>query len=99
MASSSRELAPLGNSRVSGEKPAVPARQCPAVRWGQIFVADLVALLLMLGIPQIVIGYMLVFLGTGTPELFVSLISTIQVNLGVAGTNDLTVTIVMASRS
>jgi cation:H+ antiporter len=62
-------------------------------------VADLVALLLMLGIPQIVIGYMLVFLGTGTPELFVSLISTIQVNLGVAGTNDLTVSIVMASRS
>ncbi len=53
----------------------------------------------MLGIPQIVIGYMLVFLGTGTPELFVSLISTIQVNLGVAGTDDLTVSIVMESTS
>jgi hypothetical protein len=99
VASSSRELAPLGNSRVSAKKPAVPARQSPAVRWGQLFVTDLLALLLMLGIPQIVIGYMLVFLGTGTPELFVSLISTIQVNLGVAGTDDLTVSIVMESTS
>ena len=54
---------------------------------GEFFVAGSVALSLRLGIPQIVIGLTLVSLGTSAPELFVSLISTVQENDGIAITN------------
>jgi cation:H+ antiporter len=45
---------------------------------GELFVAGAVALSLLLGIPQIVIGLTVVSMGTSAPELFVSLLSTIQ---------------------
>jgi cation:H+ antiporter len=45
---------------------------------GELFVAGSVALALLLGIPQIVIGLTVVSLGTSAPELFVSLLSTLQ---------------------
>ena len=45
---------------------------------GELFVAGSVALSLLLGIPQIVIGLTVVSMGTSAPELFVSLISTAQ---------------------
>jgi cation:H+ antiporter len=45
---------------------------------GEVFVAGSVALSLLLGIPQIVIGLTVVAFGTSAPELFVSLISTLQ---------------------
>ncbi|MCP9886472.1 calcium/sodium antiporter [Cyanobium sp. ATX 6A2] len=64
---------------------------------GELFVAGSVALSLMLGIPQIVIGLTVVSLGTSAPELFVSLISTIQGNLGVAGADNLAVSNVVGS--
>ncbi|MFM1812366.1 MAG: hypothetical protein RLZZ336_1304 [Cyanobacteriota bacterium] len=54
---------------------------------GEFFVAGSVAVSLMLGIPQIVIGLTLVSLGTSAPELFVSLIATVQENDGIAITN------------
>ncbi|MEB3184529.1 MAG: calcium/sodium antiporter [Cyanobacteriota bacterium] len=47
---------------------------------GELFVAGSVALSLLLGIPQIVIGLTVVSLGTSAPELFVSLLSTIGGN-------------------
>jgi cation:H+ antiporter len=64
---------------------------------GELFVAGSVALSLLLGIPQIVIGLTVVSLGTSAPELFVSLISTIQGNLGVAGADDLAVSNIVGS--
>jgi cation:H+ antiporter len=64
---------------------------------GELFVAGSVALSLMLGIPQIVIGLTVVSLGTSAPELFVSLISTIQGNLGIAGADNLAVSNVVGS--
>jgi len=45
---------------------------------GELFVAGSVAISLLFGIPQIVIGLTVVSLGTSAPELFVSLLSTIQ---------------------
>lgn len=45
---------------------------------GELFVAGSVALSLLLGIPQIVIGLTVVSMGTSAPELFVSLLSTLQ---------------------
>jgi cation:H+ antiporter len=45
---------------------------------GELFVAGSVALSLLLGIPQIVIGLTVVSMGTSAPELFVSLLSTVQ---------------------
>ena len=45
---------------------------------GELFVAGSVALSLLLGIPQVVIGLTVVSLGTSAPELFVSLLSTLQ---------------------
>jgi cation:H+ antiporter len=45
---------------------------------GELFVAGSVALSLLFGIPQIVIGLTVVSMGTSAPELFVSLLSTIQ---------------------
>ena len=45
---------------------------------GELFVAGSVALSLLLGIPQIVIGLTVVSMGTSAPELFVSLLSTIK---------------------
>jgi len=54
---------------------------------GEFFVAGSVAVSLMLGIPQIVIGLTLVSLGTSSPELFVSLMATFQDNDGIAITN------------
>jgi cation:H+ antiporter len=45
---------------------------------GELFVAGSVALSLLLGIPQIVIGLTVVSMGTSAPELFVSLFSTLQ---------------------
>ena len=49
---------------------------------GELFVAGAVALSLLLGIPQIVIGLTVVAFGTSAPELFVSLLSTLQGNSG-----------------
>lgn len=54
---------------------------------GDFFLAGSVAVASMLGIPQIVIGLTLVALGTSTPELFVSLMATIQDNDGIATAN------------
>ena len=54
---------------------------------GELFVAGSVALALLLGIPQIVIGLTVVSLGTSAPELFVSLLSTLQGNDGIAVSN------------
>ncbi|MEB3308198.1 MAG: calcium/sodium antiporter [Cyanobacteriota bacterium] len=45
---------------------------------GELFVAGSVALALLLGIPQIVIGLTVVSLGTSAPELFVSLVATVN---------------------
>jgi cation:H+ antiporter len=45
---------------------------------GELFVAGATAVALLLGIPQIVIGLTVVAFGTSAPELFVSLISTLQ---------------------
>ena len=45
---------------------------------GELFVAGSVALSLLFGIPQIVIGLTVVSMGTSAPELFVSLLSTLQ---------------------
>jgi len=64
---------------------------------GELFVAGSVALALLLGIPQIVIGLTVVSLGTSTPELFVSLLSTIQGNLGVAGADNIAVSNIVGS--
>ncbi|MEB3321079.1 MAG: calcium/sodium antiporter [Cyanobium sp.] len=64
---------------------------------GELFVAGSVALSLLLGIPQIVIGLTVVSLGTSAPELFVSLISTIQGNLGIPGADDLAVSNIVGS--
>jgi len=54
---------------------------------GELFVAGSSALALLLGIPQIVIGLTVVSLGTSTPELFVSLISTIRDGDAIAVSN------------
>jgi cation:H+ antiporter len=64
---------------------------------GELFVAGSVALALLLGIPQIVIGLTVVSLGTSAPELFVSLLSTIQGNLGVAGADNIAVSNIVGS--
>jgi cation:H+ antiporter len=64
---------------------------------GELFVAGSVALSLLLGIPQIVIGLTVVSMGTSAPELFVSLISTIQGNLGVVGADNLAVSNIVGS--
>ena len=58
---------------------------------GELFVAGSVALALLLGIPQIVIGLTVVSLGTSAPELFVSLLSTLQ------GGDDLAVSNIVGS--
>ncbi|NQV10671.1 MAG: calcium/sodium antiporter [Cyanobacteria bacterium] len=58
---------------------------------GELFVQGSVALALLLGIPQLVIGLTVVALGTSTPELFVSLLSTFQ------GSDDLAVSNVVGS--
>ncbi|MEB3296832.1 MAG: calcium/sodium antiporter [Cyanobacteriota bacterium] len=47
---------------------------------GELFVAGAVALALLLGIPQIVIGLTVVSMGTSAPELFVSLLATVNGN-------------------
>ena len=54
---------------------------------GELFVAGSSALALLLGIPQIVIGLTVVSLGTSTPELFVSLISTFKGGDAIAVSN------------
>lgn len=64
---------------------------------GELFVAGSVALALLLGIPQIVIGLTVVSLGTSAPELFVSLLSTIQGNLGMAGADNIAVSNIVGS--
>lgn len=61
---------------------------------GELFVAGSVALAVLLGIPQIVIGLTVVSLGTSAPELCVSLISTLQ---GGAGGDAIAVTNVVGS--
>ena len=61
---------------------------------GELFVAGSVAISLLLGIPQIVIGLTVVSLGTSAPELFVSLFSTIQ---GGAGGDALAVSNIVGS--
>jgi len=58
---------------------------------GELFVQGSVALALLFGIPQLVIGLTVVALGTSTPELFVSLLSTLQ------GSDDLAVSNVVGS--
>ena len=72
---------------------------------GELFVAGSVALSLLLGIPQIVIGLTVVSMGTSAPELFVSLLSTIQGGSGgdaiavsnVVGSNIFNVLIVLGA--
>ncbi len=64
---------------------------------GELFVAGSVALALLLGIPQIVIGLTVVSLGTSAPELFVSLLTTIQGNMGIAGGDNLAVSNIVGS--
>ncbi len=54
---------------------------------GELFVAGSTAVAMMLGIPQIVIGLTVVSLGTSAPELFVSLIATVQGNDAIAMSN------------
>ncbi|MBD2548533.1 calcium/sodium antiporter [Microcystis elabens FACHB-917] len=54
---------------------------------GELFVAGSVALSLLLGIPQLVIGLTVVSLGTSAPELFVSLLSTLQGDADLAVSN------------
>lgn len=54
---------------------------------GELFVAGSVALSLLLGIPQLVIGLTVVSLGTSTPELFVSVLSTLQGDADLAVSN------------
>ncbi|MCP9834318.1 MULTISPECIES: calcium/sodium antiporter [unclassified Cyanobium] len=54
---------------------------------GELFVAGSVALSLLLGIPQLVIGLTVVSLGTSAPELFVSLISTFNGDADLAVSN------------
>lgn len=54
---------------------------------GELFVAGSVALSLLLGIPQLVIGLTVVSLGTSAPELFVSLTSTLQGDADLAVSN------------
>ncbi|MEA5423901.1 calcium/sodium antiporter [Synechococcus sp. CCY9201] len=61
---------------------------------GELFVAGSVAVALLLGIPQLVIGLTVVSLGTSAPELFVSLLSTLQ---GGAGGDALAVSNVVGS--
>jgi cation:H+ antiporter len=58
---------------------------------GELFVQGSLALSLLLGIPQLVIGLTVVSLGTSTPELFVSLLSTFR------GADDLAVSNVVGS--
>jgi cation:H+ antiporter len=72
---------------------------------GELFVAGSVALSLLFGIPQIVIGLTVVSMGTSAPELFVSLLSTIQGGAGgdaiavsnVVGSNIFNVLIVLGA--
>ena len=72
---------------------------------GELFVAGSVALSLLLGIPQIVIGLTVVSMGTSAPELFVSLLSTLQGGSGgdaiavsnVVGSNIFNVLIVLGA--
>lgn len=64
---------------------------------GELFVAGSVALSLLLGIPQIVIGLTVVSLGTSAPELFVSLLTTLQGNMGMAGGDNLAVSNIIGS--
>jgi cation:H+ antiporter len=54
---------------------------------GELFVAGSTAVALLLGIPQIVIGLTVVSLGTSAPELFVSLLSTVQGDDAIAVSN------------
>jgi cation:H+ antiporter len=54
---------------------------------GELFVAGATALALLLGIPQLVIGLTVVSLGTSAPELFVSVLSTLQGNDAIAVSN------------
>jgi cation:H+ antiporter len=54
---------------------------------GELFVAGAVALSLLIGIPQLVIGLTVVSLGTSAPELFVSLISVLQGDADLAVSN------------
>ena len=61
---------------------------------GELFVAGSVALSLLLGIPQIVIRLTVVSMGTSAPELFVSLLSTLQ---GQAGGDAIAVSNVVGS--
>ena len=65
------------------------------------------AISLLLGIPQIVIGLTLVSLGTSAPELFVSLLATIQGGAGgdalavsnIVGSNIFNVLVVLGARA
>ena len=63
---------------------------------GELFVAGAVALSLLLGIPQIVIGLTVVAFGTSAPELFVSLLSTLQ---GSSGGDSIAVSNVLGSNN
>jgi cation:H+ antiporter len=61
---------------------------------GELFVGGSVALAVLFGIPQIVIGLTVVSLGTSAPELFVSLTSTLQ---GGSGGDAIAITNVVGS--
>ncbi len=69
---------------------------------GELFVQGSVALALILGIPQLVIGLTIVSLGTSAPELFVSVSSVIQGSdalavSNVVGSNIFNVMVVLGS--
>ncbi len=64
---------------------------------GEFFVSGSVALSLIFGIPQIIIGLTIVAMGTSAPELFVSLLSTIKGNMGIVGADNIAVSNVVGS--
>lgn len=64
---------------------------------GEFFVSGSVALSLLFGIPQIIIGLTIVAMGTSAPELFVSMLSTIQGNMGIAGADNIAVSNIIGS--
>ena len=64
---------------------------------GELFVSGSVALSLLFGIPQIIIGLTIVAMGTSAPELFVSLLSTIQGNMGIAGADNIAMSNIVGS--
>jgi cation:H+ antiporter len=64
---------------------------------GEFFVSGSVALSSLFGIPQIIIGLTIVAMGTSAPELFVSMLSTIYGNMGIARADNIAVSNIIGS--